>query len=47
MAIHANCTKTENRYFFKLLIYKKFLKITYWHNHCTYHSMLANLSQRS
>ncbi|AZD94108.1 hypothetical protein C4K13_4705 [Pseudomonas chlororaphis subsp. aureofaciens] len=41
MAIHANCTDTQITKNSKRLIYKDFLKIQYWHNHCTYHSRFA------
>lgn len=47
MAIHADCTNQKISVFYNLLIYNIFLKITSWHNHCTYLSMLAHLSQRS
>ncbi len=42
MATHANCTKPKIFQNINLLIYKDFKKIRYWHNHCTYHSTLAN-----
>ena len=40
MAIHADCTKAQNRLKTNLLIYIIFLKIRHWHNHCNYLSML-------
>ena len=45
MAIHADCTKSKTRPKINLLIYKDFIKFKYWHNHCNYLSMLANLVQ--
>lgn len=41
MAIHADCTKAENRLKNKSLIYNDFNNIKCWHNHCNYLCMLA------
>nr|WP_242031545.1 DUF3509 domain-containing protein [Pseudomonas fluorescens] len=41
MAIHAECTMPKKHTPSTLLIYNDFLKNSYWHNQCTYHSMLA------
>lgn len=41
MAIHAECTMPKKFTLYILLIYKDFFKHSYWHNQCTYHSMLA------
>ncbi len=42
MAIHADCTKPKICRKYKLLIYKNFINLKYWHNRCSYLSMLAN-----
>ena len=44
MAIHAKCTNPASYLKTKPLIYKDFIRKAYWHNHCNYLSMQAQMS---